>query len=448
MPLWDRLVRRQKVKGSQTQGAQLTGIPKTDSASISQSLGDPPDLVIRAYEDLPSGAVTALYLSTMIDEESVRQFILLPLTSDDGSLFGSTKVPGSVSLPAGKVKAEQNVEKVVNGILLGQVALLRKGDPSALLVAVKGPPTRALAESPLNRTTRGPRVAFTEDLDTNISLLRRSLPDSRLRLEEIIVGRRSKTRVVMGYVDDIVKPEVVRLIKSRILKIDLDGILASGLIEQLIEDHPFSLFPQMLGTELPSKVTSGLLEGRVAIIVAGTPFVVTGPAVFASFFQAQEDYNERFWIGNMYAILRYIALLISLTLPPLYVALSTYNPELLPLKIATSIAIARSGVPFPPIIEALLFELVIDLIREMGLRLPSPLGQTVGVVGGIVLGEASIRAGLVSPAMLAVVVITTISTYSTPVYTMAQSQRLVRIPLMLFSSVFGIFGLTLGLLAI
>ncbi|MGE5653005.1 MAG: spore germination protein [Bacillota bacterium] len=448
MPLWGGLVRRRRTGNSAAERSRLTGVPTADAENISRFLGNPPDLVTRRYEDLSSGSVVALYLSTMIDEESVRRFVLLPLTEDDGSLFGSTAEPDSVAIPTGRVKSEQLIERVTEAVLRGQVALLKRGDRAALLVAVKGPPTRALGESSLNRTTRGPRVAFTEDLDTNVSLLRRSLPDPQMRLDEITVGRRTKTRVAIAYVDDIAKPEVVRTIKGRISRIDIDGVFASGLIEQMIEDHPFSLFPQMIGTELPSKAASGLLEGRVAIIADGTPFVIVGPAVFASFLQAQEDYNERVWIGNLYAVLRYASLLISLTLPPLYVAMSTYNPELLPLKIATAIALARSGVPFPPIIEALLFELVIDLIREMGLRLPSPLGQTVGVVGGIVLGEASIRAGLVSPAMLVVVVLTTISTYATPIYTMAQSQRIVRVPLMLLSAVFGIYGLTLGLLAV
>ncbi len=450
MPLWDRLLGRRRARSTNGEETLLSGKSANDAAAIARYLGNPPDLVLREFEGLPSGTITALYIASLIDEESVRQFVLLPLTEDGNGndLIGSSPQPSRVALPTGSLTAKRSVEHVADALLHGQVALLRQGDRSALLATVKGPPTRALKESQLSRTTRGPRVAFIEDIDINIGLIRRELPDPHLRLDQLVGGSRTQTRVCVGYIDDIARPEVVKTIKERIERIDIDGVTASGAVEQLIEDHPLSLFPQMIDTELPSKCVAGLLEGQVVILVAGTPFTLLGPATFVSFFQAKEDYNERFWLGTMYALLRYIALAFTLTLPALYVALSTYNPELLPLKIASSISLARSGVPFPPIVEALLFELVIDLLREMGLRLPSPLGQSVGVVGGIVLGDASVRSGLVSPAMLVVVVLTTISTFVTPVYSMAQSLRLVRLPLMIIAAVFGIYGLTLGLLVV
>ncbi len=435
--------RRPKPKQELAKTGVLSGHTTSDVDRITAALGNPPDLIVHTMRDGGSEPVTLLYIKTMVDEKAIRRDLLAFLSS--GSLDDPVT---DLNIPMGCQKIEQQILALVRLLLTGHAVLLQEGTRTALVLAVAGISQRSLSESPLERTTRGSRLAFNEDADTNLSLIRRSLPDPRLRVREFFIGERSRTRVALVYIEDLCDPQVLQAITTKIEGIRIDAILGSGFIEQLIESHPYSPFPQTLGTESPTRAAAALLEGKCAIVVSGTPFTLILPSTFVSFYQAVEDYSERFLLGNMYRSLRLIAFIVSITLPGMYVALITYNPELLPLKIASSIAQARSGVPLLPIFEALLFELVIDLLREMGLRLPDPLGQTVGVVGGIVLGDASIRTGLVSPAMLVVAVVTTISTFATPSYSMAQSQRIVRLALMLVAALLGTFGMALGVIAL
>ncbi len=435
--------RRSRTTRVPTSDGALSGHMKGDVDRIVSVLGHPPDLIVHAVGGVGRDSAALLYIKTMVDEEVIRRDLLAYL--DTRTIERSVT---DLIIPIGSQKTERQILALARLLLIGHAVLLQEGARDALVLAIDAVKQRALSESPLERTTRGSRASFNEDINTSVSLIRRILPDPRLRVREMVIGERSHTKVAIVYLEDLCDPDLLGEVMTEIEAIKIDALLATGYIEQLIERHPFSPFPQALGTESPVRVSASLLEGKCAVVAAGTPFALVLPSPFVSFYQAPEDYNERFILGNMYRSLRLIAFLISITLPALYVALVTYNPELLPLKIATAVAQGRSGVPLLPIFEALLFELVADLLREMGLRLPDPLGQTVGVVGGIVLGDASIRTGLVSPAMLVVVVVTTISTFVTPSYSMAQSQRIVRIVLMLLAATLGTFGVALGVLAL
>lgn len=250
-----------------------------------------------------------------------------------------------------------------------------------------------------------------------------------------------KKDLIVCYVEGIVHPDLVKEVKRRLSSIDIDEAPESGFIEQWIEGSFLSPFPQVLHTERPDKVAAALLGGRIAILLDGTPFVLMAPATMATHFQSPEDYYERWMIGTLLRILRYIGAFIATFLPALYIALVSYHPGMIPSKLAFSIAGTREGVPFPAVVEAFIMETTIELLREAGVRLPKPIGQTIGIVGGLVIGEAAVSAGIVSPIMVIVVALTAISSFALPSYTFAISIRILRFFVMLAAALFGLYGI-------
>ncbi|MED4797818.1 spore germination protein, partial [Priestia megaterium] len=263
---------------------------------------------------------------------------------------------------------------------------------------------------------RGPRDSFTETLRTNTALIRRRIKSPKLWIESQQIGEFTKTDIALVYIDGIADEQVIQEVKERLSKIDIDGILESGYIEELIQDEDYTPFPTMHNTERPDSVAAGLLEGRIAILVDGTPFVLMVPALFIQFFQAAEDYYQRADISTLIRLMRYMAFFLALLTPSAYIALTTFHQEMLPFALLISIAAQREGVPFPAIIEAFIMEITFEILREAGVRLPRAVGSAISIVGALVLGEAAVQAGLVSPAMVIVVSITAISNFVSPVY--------------------------------
>jgi spore germination protein KA len=262
------------------------------------------------------------------------------------------------------------------------------------------------------------------------------------------VGDRSRTDVAIAYVKGLADPKIVEEVRKRISKIKIDGIFSSGYIEQYIEDNPWSVFPQLQGTEKPDKAVANLLEGRLLIIADRSPYVLMAPAVFVEFFQATEDYYEKPQAGTFSRIIRMIAFLVAILGTSIYIALTSFHPELIPSELLLSFARMRKKVPFPPVIEALIMELIVEVLREAGIRLPTSVAGTLGIVGGIILGDAAIRSNLVSPAMIVVIAVTTVCTFVLPNYSMTLTMRLLRLFLIILSAVFGAYGIALGLLVI
>jgi spore germination protein KA len=254
--------------------------------------------------------------------------------------------------------------------------------------------------------------------------------------------------VALIYITDLVDNQVLQELKNRMKSIDIDSILATGYIESFIEDNPWSPFPFIHGTERPDKAAANILEGRILIMANGTPFTLIVPALFMQFFQATEDYYEKLHVGLYARLLRFMAFIIAITAPASYIALTAFHPELIPSELLVTLARMRREVPFPPFIEALFMEFVIEALREAGIRLPKSVAQTLGVVGGIVLGEAAIRANLVSPAMVLVATMTAVCTFSIPNYSMSLVIRLLRLLIIFLAAMFGGFGITVGLLII
>lgn len=346
------------------------------------------------------------------------------------------------------LKKVKTLDEVILAILSGDTALFVNGTAEVLIIESKGWASRSIEEPNTEALVRGPRDGFTENLRTNTTHLRRHLRDPNLRMESFKVGRRAKKDMELAYIAGIAHPDIINEVKRRLDSIDIDDVPESGFIEQWIEDSFLSPFPTVFHTERPDKVSAALTQGKVAILLDGTPFVLVVPLTFGSLLQSPEDYYERWMIGTLLRTLRYLAAFFSVFLPPLYISLVSYSPGMIPSKLAFSIAATREGVPFPAIIEAIAMISVLEILREAGIRLPKPIGQTIGIVGGLVIGEAAVSAGIVSPVMVIVVALTAISSFALPSYSIAISFRLLVYGVMLASAMFGLFGMILAYIMI
>ena len=267
-------------------------------------------------------------------------------------------------------------------------------------------------------------------------------------IRTIQLGRRSKTDVAYVYIKGITDPGLITELEERLSRVDIDQIFSSGHLEQLIEDSSNSPFPQMQATERPDKTVANLMEGRIAILTDNSPFALLVPATFAQFFQSPEDYSERWITSSFIRALRWIASFLAVFTPAVYIALVSFHSGLIPVRLALSISATRSGVPFPSIVEAIMMETTIELLRESGARLPKPIGQTIGIVGGLIIGEAAVNAGLTSPTMVIVVSLTAIASFVIPTYSAAISLRTMRFPLMILAGTLGLYGVMIGFIAI
>ncbi|HZG74601.1 MAG TPA: spore germination protein [Paenibacillus sp.] len=338
------------------------------------------------------------------------------------------------------VRTTREVGEGITAILTGDTLLLVDGIGEGLIVGTRGWDMRSVAEPATETVVRGPRDGFTENIRTNTAIMRRRIRDPNLRIEGMQVGVRSKTDINIAYIKDIAKEGLVAEVKARLSRIKIDAILESGYIEELIEDSPRSIFVTIQSTERPDKVAAAILEGRVAVFVDNTPFVLVMPTFFWEYVQAADDYYSRYWVGSFFRQVRYICFVLSLTLSPIYVMLVSFHHEMIPTELALTIASGRAVVPFPVLLEALLMEIAFELMREAGLRMPKPIGQAVSIVGSLIIGQAAVQAGLVSPFMVIVVAVTGIASFAIPNYPASFSIRLVRFPLIVAAGTFGLLG--------
>jgi spore germination protein KA len=297
-------------------------------------------------------------------------------------------------------------------------------------------------------TIRGSRDGFVENLRVNTSLIRRRIRSPNLWIESMNIGSLTKTEVAYAYMKGLVGEEILEELRSRLERIDIDSVFESGVIEEFIEDQPYSFFPTVFRTERPDIIAAGIVEGRVAIFTSGTPFVLMVPADFPMFLHAPDDYNEIFPIGTFLRILRFGAFVLSIFLPGLYVSVINFHPELIPTSLLLTIQRTREGVPFPVIAEILIMEFAFEFLREAGLRLPKAIGPAISIVGALILGEAAIRAGIVSPGVVIIVAFTAITSFSAPTFSIAISARILRFLMTILGGAFGLLGIQLGLLVL
>ncbi|MBU8917002.1 MULTISPECIES: spore germination protein [Neobacillus] len=340
------------------------------------------------------------------------------------------------------------LDDVVKNVLKANTVLLVDGLTKAIIFDAKGGERRGVSEPTTESAVRGPREGFTEILRVNTALVRHKIRSNRLKILSKDVGEETQTNLAILYVEGLAPPELVEEVLSRVERIKIDGILESGYIEEFIEDSAWSMFPQIQNTERPDTVAANLLEGRIAIIVDGTPFVLILPATFWQFFQSSEDYYDRFHIFIFLRLLRISFVFIAITLPGIYVAVTTYHQEMIPTSLLLSIAASREAIPFPMFVEALIMELAFEALREAGIRLPQIVGQAVGILGALVIGQAAVEAGIVSAPTVIMIALTGIASFTIPRYNMSISVRMLRFPLMILGGMFGLFGVVLGFLII
>jgi spore germination protein KA len=343
-------------------------------------------------------------------------------------------------MESASLKVVSKVSEGIDAILSGDTLMFIDHSNMAFIASTRGWDTRSVEEPQTEQVVRGPRDGFTENIRTNTALVRRRIRDPQFRIEGMIIGTKSKTDVNIAYLKGTVKEGLVEEVKTRLQNIKIDGILDSGYIEELIRDAPYSPFTTVQSTERPDKVASAIFEGRVAIFVDTSPFVLIVPTYFWQFLQASDDYYTPYLSGSFFRIVRYLAFVISLTLPSIFVMLVSFHQEMIPTPLALTIASGRDVIPFPVLLEAIIMEISFELMREAGLRMPKPIGQAVSIVGSLVIGQAAVQAGIISPSMVIVVAVTGIASFAIPNVSASFSIRLIRFPLMIASGILGLLG--------
>lgn len=377
-----------------------------------------------------------------LSDNALRPFIEASTALGDESSPAKLLSESLLSVPSSTTFTQ--LSDIVSELTEGSAVLLMDQCAEAVIVRVKGGSRRSVEQSTTEVSIRGPKEAFTEDIQKNTALLRFKMKTPQLKMVSALVGEQTKTTVYVAYLKGVADEQIVQKVLERIRAIQIDGVLESGYIEEFIEDHPFSPFPQLQYTERPDTAAAMLLEGRVIVLVDGTPFVLSGPITFWQLMHSSEDYYERYFIGNLLRWLRYSFLFVALYLPALYIAVTTFHQDMLPTSLVFSIAAAREAIPFPALIEALIMEISFEALREAGIRLPKVIGQAVSILGALVIGQAAVDAGIVSAPVVIVVSLTGIASFTIPRFNLAITVRMLRFPLMLLASMFGVYGVVLG----
>ncbi len=457
-----KLFRILKIKKETEQQEQARAAPASQDFEISleqnlaffkRRLGNSSDVVIKEFQlDGARGPRCALILiDGLVDQENVNLSILKPMMYEAGLKMKIDRAGGPdiadlsrEFLSAGEVKLLSALDDALGDLFSGQTILLVDGAKEALSIGLRKWEKRGVDEPQTETVVRGPREGFTETLRTNTSLLRRKIKNANLRLEAMKIGRQTNTDVCIAYIEGIVKPDLIDELKVRLRAINTDSVLDSGYVEAYIEDAPYSLFPTVGNSERPDTIAGRLLEGRAAILVDGSPFVLTVPAVYIEYFQSPEDYYIRTYYASVLRLIRVFSFLITILAPALYVAVTTFHQELIPTKLLFTMTAGLSGVPFPALVEALIMMVLFDILKEAGIRLPKPVGSAISIVGALVIGQSAVSAGLIGPFMIIVVSITAISSFVVPAQT--DSLSLLRYIFLLLAGFLGGFGIIMGLL--
>ncbi len=408
-----------------------------------------------------------LYIDGMVDSKTVNDFVLKPLMlrnqantfENDVAKVAITnnitvrkKKPFDLTtyilnslMPQNSVKKISSFSDIISDVNSGNCALFIDTLNIAFSIEVKGFKARSIS-TPNNETVvRGSQEAFVEVIRTNTSMLRRIINNENLIIENSTVGSISKTKIAICYMKNIASDDLVAEVKYRINNLDIDYLISSGQLEQLIQDNASIVFPEMIATERPDKASNHLLEGRVVVIVNGSPYVLIMPGVLVDFMTSPEDLNLKFQYSNLLRIVRYIAAFLAVFLPGLYVAITNYHQELIPTELLFAISASRETVPFPIIFEILIMEIAFELIREAGLRVPSPIGPTIGIVGALILGEAAVSANIVSPILIIIVAITGICSFAIPDFSLSFTLRFFRFVYIILGYCLGLLGIGFGI---
>lgn len=344
-------------------------------------------------------------------------------------------------------KADQ-MKDVLAAILNGDSAVFVDGQGQAAILSSKKLPGRSVDSPKKEGGLKGPKDSFNENFRTNTALLRRKIKDPKLKEKQGYIGQRSRTVYGLMYLEDLVEPDLLQAVEKRLDSFAIDSIFDSGMLVHLLEEKWYSPFPQVQTTERPDKAASAISEGRVVLVADNSPEVIILPCTLNAFFQASDDYYNRFGVATFARLIRYLAAFITVLLPGLYVAITCYYPQILPTEFLLAIVGARNNVTFPIVVEVLLMELLFELLREAGIRLPGQMGNTIGVVGGLIVGQAAVEAALVSTIVVIVVALTAIASFAIPNEEFASTFRLLKFLMIALGAVWGLYGIMLGVLVL
>ncbi|SKA97218.1 spore germination protein KA [Caloramator quimbayensis] len=390
-----------------------------------------------------------IYISGMISSETVNSNIIEPLMNinfkeTENSLILDTLKNKVIS--SCEIYECETIDEITVNLFNGSTVLLIENFEKSLVISSNGYKERAIIEPDSERVIRGPREGFTESLLTNLSLIRRRIKTPNLKFKFMKIGRITNTKICISYIDSIADSRIIDELEKRLKDIDIDGILDSGYIQEIIKDSPASPFKTIGSSERPDSIAAKLLEGRIAVFVDGSPLVLTLPYIFMEYFQSNEDYYLNYYYASFNRMLRVFGAFLSVSVPAVYVALMTYHQELIPTPLLLSIAAARQNVPFPTIFEVLGLLLVFEIVRETGSRLPATIGQTISIVGTLVIGQAAVEARIISAPVIIIVALTGITELLIP--KLMSAMIIIRFILLILSSILGLYGYIFGTIGI
>jgi spore germination protein KA len=417
----------------------------TDFLEIAQNSHD--------FKSLPlvdeDGEFVISYYKTMIKPEILQDHLLQPVQKylwEKGGIDELQDLIKIVSIE--ETKITDDIQSVVSKLMSGYCAIHKKADDSLFALIDLSNPTHGLRtenDTENEFSVVGPKVGFVEDIHINLHLIRQQISTPHLTIREITLGTMSHTRVAVVYINGVTNPQHVQTVEQRLHSIDFDIIFDSSQLDQMMSDNSHTPFPLFLSTERIDRVIYGLTLGQVAVISSASPYVITGPTTIFDFFISPEDYYLPWVLGSLFRLIRFFGVLFSIFMTPAYTAVLTYHLEMIPKDMLAPIIISRNYVPFPPVLEVLFLELTIEFLREAGARLPTKVGQTLGIVGGIVIGQASVEAALSSNILLIIVALSALASFTTPIYKMSNTIRFLRFPLIIFSAIWGGLGIVIGL---
>ncbi|MFP7299672.1 spore germination protein [Neobacillus niacini] len=411
----------------------------SDRDNLEQHLAKSDDFKCIEYTNNKTNiSFTLKFLATLVDEKTIQESVLPYLLEENFKQIEDVKQ----IIPLADVQVSEDISLIEQKLFNGSILLNVNGKENKFcFLGAKKEIGRNVSLPEVEFSVIGPKESFVESIDQNLNLIRKRIPVKELIMEKLTVGSLSKTKIAILYIDGITNPENINTVRQRIKDIEFDEITDSSYIVQIISDNQNSPFPQLLDTERPDRISAILAEGKVAIFVDGSPHALIGPTTLVEFFSSFEDYYLNWILSSFFRLIRLFAVLFSVLVTPVYVATLSYHYELIPQDLMGTLVASRRAIPFPPILEALFLELTIELLREAGARLPTKVGQTIGIVGGIVIGTASVEAGLTSNILLIFIALAALASFTTPVYRIGNTIRLLRFPFLLFAELWGLLGI-------
>ncbi|MFU8689110.1 spore germination protein [Rossellomorea sp. FS2] len=409
-------------------------------AFIKEGLFKTDDLFIRdlVFNDR---ALKLIYIDSIIEVKSLQDIVIKPIQEMPRGELGNV-------VHSGNVKETEDFQILLDGLVDGRCALIEEGRETMTLVSIPKDQSAHRVEPTNEKVIRGSHQGFGEEITENVQFIRQRITNEKVTVKYANAGETTRTKYALIFISELTNPGLIQEIERRISYIDVDSIQSPGHFEEFLEDSTLSPFPQFLNTERPDRAVANLMEGRVLLLMEGSPTALVFPVTFFSFFQTSEDYNTRTTTGSFLRMIRLVSYLTTLCLPASYIAVISYNYEIIPVDIIFSIKNSLEYLPFPPLIEAAIMQFTLELLREAAIRLPNPIAQTIGVVGGLVIGTAVVEAHFVSNTMIIVVAITAISSFVIPSNELSTSIRVLGFPLMVLASLFGFFGIIIGLVVI